>query len=113
MINLCISRLPNCCTNITDECIVGDTISNNLILTEIVAASVARAVIDTEEQDKEIVSSTCNAVAYLKPTSLVEADEKEIGRYRGKLKKVALKITRGVNGSFNCRSFLEIERVAT
>ena len=111
MINMCITRLPGCCATVTDQCIVGDTISNNLILTEIVAGSVARALIDTEQQDKEIVSSTCNAIAFLKPTSLIEASDKETGTYRGKLKKFAITITRQGGGNFSCRSSLEIEKV--
>ena len=113
MINLCISRLPGCCETLTDECVVGDNISNNLILTEIVAASVVRAVIDSEHLDKEIVQSTSNAVAYLKPTSLVQAEEKEKGVYRGKLKKFGINISNKVGGGFSCRSTMEIERVAT
>jgi len=112
MINLCISRVPGCCEELTEECVVGDTISNNLILTEIVAASVARAVIDREQLDKEIVQSVSNAIAYLKPLSLVEADEKEKGKYRGKLKRFNITISRKIGGSFSCRSSMDIERVA-
>ena len=79
MINLCVTRKPECCVELSDQCIVGDTISNSLILTDLVAASAARAVIDREEQDKEIVSANCSLTPYLKPSSLVEAIDKEYG----------------------------------
>jgi hypothetical protein len=117
MIDTCVTRIPGCCVPVTEEtplpdiCVVGETISNSLILTEIVAGSVARALIDSEQQDKEIVQSVCNAIAYLKPTSLIEAEDKEIGKYRGKLKKFSINISKNIGGSFSCRSSLEIERV--
>jgi len=112
MINLCVTRKPECCVELSDQCIVGDTISNSLILTDLVAASAARAVIDREEQDKDIVSANCSIVPYLKPSSLVEAIDKEYGIYRGKLLKFSITIQKKKGGVFSARSSIEIEKVA-
>ena len=111
MINICISRVPGCCETITDECIVGDDISNNLILTEQVAYSAARAVIDAEATDKEIVSCSCSVHPGMKPGSLVEAQDREKGIFRGRLNKFGISISRKKDGSLSARSSIEIEKV--
>lgn len=112
MINVCVSRIPNCCVQVDSSCVVGDTISNSLILTETVAGSVARALIDREQEDKEIINATCSLTPYLRPSSLVEASDKEFGIYRGKLLKFSLSIQKQKGGSFSAKSNIEIEKVA-
>lgn len=112
MIDICITRVPGCCEDDPDpdKCMVGDDISNNLIVTESAAASVARALIDTECSDREIVSSPCSIVPYLKPNSFVQAANKDTGAFKGRLNKFSISVSRKIGGSFSCKSSIEIEK---
>lgn len=117
MINLCASRLAGCCACLEETpddcttCMVGDTISNNLIKTERVAASKARAILDDEHTNKRLVQGNCSIHPFMKPKSLVQVTDRVHGTYIGQLSKFAVSITTGLRGEVTGRTSIEVVKV--
>lgn len=118
MINFCVSRVPGCCDllagdtdDITiDGCKVADTISNNLIVNNQMAASAGRALLDSEGYDWKIIQVSTSLYEGCEPKCIVENTDKRNGKYRGKVSKFSIRIERQSETSFSARSVFEIKR---
>lgn len=116
----CVTREPNCCqcleTNdrVAEECpdcILGNDISNNLIVTDLVAGSVGRAYLDEEHKNKRRIQGTTALYDYMKPKSIVQMTDRVNGTFKGKLSKFAINISYGLRGEMSARSVVEVIKV--
>lgn len=117
MIDVCVSREFGCCECLElaetdcEQCVVGDEISNNLIKTDLVAASAGRAVLDDQGTNKRRIQGTCSLYEYMKPKTIVEVTDRVHGTFNGKLAKFSLQITVGLRGEMSARSNIEVIKV--
>ena len=120
MIEFCVSRVPGCCDALEDNdndmletlsCKVAEPIAHNLILTEQVAGSAGRAVIDEEGYDWDVIQVTTSLYDYLKPrTSIVEHSDRVRGTYRARVSKFKIKVTQQIDSKFSARSTIELRK---